>query len=159
MDKLTELSPFASTCLEFIKKEYPQFIQYIVPSDIYINGWSLEIPWPEKSENVGIIISVRMNRKWEVLRIDFGYMDAELFPHSYKTIEELLKDASKIIENILGEKTVLIDKWIKENEYFDRWFTPDYSPENDDENRVYKIRKIRMRSWKGTYNKEWELNY
>jgi hypothetical protein len=113
MNKLPELSTFASTCLEFIKNKYPQFVQYIVPSDIYNNGWSLEVPWPDGWKGVGIIISTRINSRWEVLRIDFGNMDSELFSHTYKSINDLLEDASKIIDDILEEKTVLIAKWIK----------------------------------------------
>ncbi len=155
MLKLTDLSPFASNCLQFIKENYPQFNEYIVPSDYNDNGWSSEIPWPNGWEAVGLMVGTRINLKWEVLRIDFGNMDDELFPHTYKNIEELLLEAGKIIDDILNENTVLIAKWIKPNEYIGKWTMRDYLPQNDKE--LWGAKEIWMRSWRGTYNQEWNL--
>jgi hypothetical protein len=155
MDKLPKLSSFASECLQYIMTKYPQFLDYIVPSDIYENGWSSEIPWPNGWESVGLMVSTRINYKWETLRIDFGNMDAELFPNTYKTIKELLHTARKIIDDIFSEKTVLIAKWGKYQGYIGKWANPNYLPENDTE--LWGSNEIWMRSWNGTYDKVWKI--
>jgi hypothetical protein len=155
MNKITNLSPFSSICLEYITKKYPWFTDYLIPSDVYDNGWSSEIPWPNGWEAVGLRVNTRINMKWEVLRIDFGNMDAELFPNAYRSIEELLQTASEIIEDIFCERTVLIAKWGKFQGYIGKWAKPDYLTEND--NELWQATEIWMRSWNGTYNMEWKI--
>jgi hypothetical protein len=155
MNKLSTLSSFSSTCLDYITTKYPMFNNYLLPSDLYEKGWSSEIPWPNGWENIGLRVSTIINMKWEVLRIDFGNMDAELFSYVYKSIEELLQDASQILDNIFSERIVLIAKWGKYQGYIGNWAKPDYTPKND--NQLLNATEIWMRSWKGTYNREWKI--
>jgi hypothetical protein len=156
MEIIPDLTPFASLCLEEFGNRYPQFTGYIKPSIFDDHEWSMEVPWPDGWESIGLRVGIRVTPYGEVFRVDLGNWDIEYLQREFINSEKLLLNAFKLIDEILAEKIVLIAKWISTGEYIGKWSDHSYLPYEDKE--LYGAKEIWMKSWRGTYNKVWNLN-